>query len=197
MPIMKGFDASPMSRMILVRHAQPEIDPTRPAADWHLSEVGRHAAHELALVIGRFAPDRIVTSPEQRARETGAEIANVLGLAVATDDDLREQGFGPLPYLGDDAFRHAVRAHFLRPDEIVLGQESARDAGVRLAGAIDHAHQGSPETLNPSIVVTHGRILASFLSQLTGMDAIAIWESLRMPDALLVDLERGTFRAIH
>ncbi|MGI8486842.1 MAG: histidine phosphatase family protein, partial [Thermomicrobiales bacterium] len=134
--------------------------------------------------------------PEQKARQTGDEIAHVLGIPIASDEDLREQGIGTLPYLTDDAFRDAVRTHFKRPDEIVLGQESARDAGERLARAIGKAVARSPETLNPSIVVTHGRVLSSYLSQLTGMDAIAIWESLRMPDALVVDFETGIFRAI-
>jgi len=185
-----------MTSVIIVRHAQPEIDPSQPAAEWRLSEAGREATRELALVIGRFSPGRIVTSPERKAMETGGEIAAVLDLQVATEDHLGEQGLRNLPYLSDDAFRQAVRTHFLRPDEIVLGGESARDAGTRLARGIDNAHQYSPETLGPSIFVSHGRVLSSFLSRLTGMDAIVIWESLRMPDALLVDLERGTFRTI-
>lgn len=185
-----------MTSVIMVRHGQPEIDPSQPAADWPLSEAGREATRELALVIGRFAPGRIVTSPERKAMETGDEIAAVLNLQVATDHDLREQGLINLPYLSDDAFRQAVRTHFLRPDEIVLGGESARDAGARLARAIDNVREHSSETLRPSIFVTHGRVLSSFLSRLTGMDAIAIWESFRIPDALLVDLKRGTFRTI-
>ncbi len=193
---MSDTQASSTRSVILVRHAQPEIDPTTPAGDWHLSEIGRGTARELALVIGRFAPGQIVTSPEQKARQTGDEIAHVLGIPIASDEDLREQGIGTLPYLTDDAFRDAVRTHFKRPDEIVLGQESARDAGERLARVIDKAVARSPASLNPSIVVTHGRVLSSYLSQLTGMDAIAIWESLRMPDALVVDLETGIFRTI-
>lgn len=185
-----------MSRFLLVRHAQPEIDPEQPAAAWPLSETGRFAARELAFAIGRLAPGMVVTSAERKAVETGAEIAAVLDLGLTIDDSLGEQGLTSLPLLSDAEFRAAVEAHFREPERVVLGNESSAEAGQRLGRALDRLEQSASSVQGIPIVVTHGRALASFLARLTGDDAVATWRSLRMPEAFLVDPKPGTWRRL-
>ncbi|MGB3305048.1 MAG: histidine phosphatase family protein [Thermomicrobiales bacterium] len=183
-------------RSILVRHAQPEIDPERSATDWSLSESGRLAARELAFAIGSLAPGTVVTSPERKAVETGAEIAAMLDLGLTIDDDLREQGLMSLPFLSDAEFHEAVERHFREPERVVLGNESSAAAGRRLGRALNRLERSAVDVHGMPVIVTHGRVLASFLAQLTGDDAITIWRSLRMPDAFVADLTRGASRLI-
>ena len=183
-------------RSILVRHAQPEIDPERSAADWALSESGRLAARELAFAIVSLAPGVVVTSPERKAVETGAEIAAVLDLGLTIDDDLREQGLTSLPFLSNTEFREAVERHFRESERVVLGNESSAAAGQRLERALSQLERSAAGVHGMPVIVTHGRVLASFLARLTGDDAITIWRSLRMPDAFVADLARGASRLI-
>jgi hypothetical protein len=37
-------------------------------------------------------------------------------------------------------------------------------------------------------LVSHGRIMAAWIARLTGGDAFAFWQGLRMPDAFAIDL---------
>lgn len=67
-----------MTRVVLVRHAQPaaafdsELDPG-------LDDTGRRQAHALADELGMRAPVVVVTSPLRRARETAAPLAERWG----------------------------------------------------------------------------------------------------------------------
>lgn len=186
-----------MNRLFIVRHAQPEVDPSCPPAMWPLSPAGQQSARALAFDLGRWSPGPIVASPERKALETGNEMSAVLDLGVTTNDDLQEQGFGSVRFLADPAaFEAAVRDHYHEPLQAVLGDESSDAAARRLEDALDRILSAAPSSNGPPIVVTHGRILASFLSRLTGEDAFAIWKSLRLPDAMMVDLERRKFSTI-
>jgi len=186
-----------MNRLFIVRHAEPEVDPSFPAAMWPLSASGRQAARALAFDLARWSPGFIVTSPERKALETGNEMLAVLDLGVTSNDDLQEQGLGTVPFLADPAtFEVAVHEHFHDPLQAVLGDESSAASARRLEHALAGILAAGPSSNGPLIVVTHGRILASFLSRLTGKGAVSIWQSLRLPDAMMVDLERKTFSAI-
>jgi broad specificity phosphatase PhoE len=187
-----------MSRVLLVRHAEPEIIPAQPSELWTLSAKGRTSARELALKLGPLNPGVIVVSPESKAWQTGAEIAAVLDLGTVAHEGLREQSSGTAPWFDDPfAFKEAVRDHFARRDEIVLGDESVRDAAGRMQTAVDetlasHDAQGVP------VFVTHGRILSAWVTTVLGEPerAFEIWSELRLPDALLVDIERRTVQWI-
>ena len=75
-------------RLFIVRHAEAalgEPDDLRP-----LTEAGREQARRLGQ---RFAddgiqPDAVLSSPLLRARETAAEIAKAVGVAVEADERL-------------------------------------------------------------------------------------------------------------
>jgi broad specificity phosphatase PhoE len=57
---------------------------------FHLSELGREMAERIALVLGDRDIVHVVTSPLERAVETGAPVADKLGLTPALDDRLIE-----------------------------------------------------------------------------------------------------------
>ena len=50
--------------LILVKHALPEIIPTLPANQWHLSEVGRAQCALLADQLASYAPSALVSSSD-------------------------------------------------------------------------------------------------------------------------------------
>lgn len=86
------------TRMLLLRHGQTPLSVERrysgrgnPA----LTEIGRGQIDAAAKYLGeRGGIDAVVTSPLQRAYDTAAAAAKVLGLDVTVDDDLIETDFG-------------------------------------------------------------------------------------------------------
>ncbi|MGH3587412.1 MAG: NUDIX hydrolase, partial [Pseudonocardia sp.] len=85
----------PMSVVALVRHAKAgsrsqwnDDDARRP-----LSGSGREQARRLDLLLGLFGPDRIVSAPPLRCRESVAPLAARLDLPVDDEPLLGEAGY--------------------------------------------------------------------------------------------------------
>ncbi|RAV16273.1 bifunctional RNase H/acid phosphatase [Mycolicibacterium sp. GF69] len=86
------------TRFLLLRHGQTELSVERrysgrgnPA----LTDLGRRQAQAAARYLGqRGGVAAVITSPLQRAYDTAAAAAKVLGLDVSVDDDLIETDFG-------------------------------------------------------------------------------------------------------
>lgn len=182
-----------MQRLVLIRHAEPEIEAHVPASSWRLTARGEASTRRLATELAALAPDRLITSPERKAVETARVAADALGLPIAEDDRFAEQGAGPDEFIEDyREFRARVREFFSRPGEVVWRRESAQAARERFNAGVDDlvAAGGTP------VVVTHGRIMSAWLAAFTGGDAWDIWTGLRMPDLLDVDVEARAFRRV-
>src|SRR3954467_14097189 len=153
----------------LLRHGQTEHTPERRfsgSSDVPLSELGRAEARAGALSLKDRGLDAIVSSPLRRCRETAAAAADVLGLPVQVDDDLRELDFGEWEGLtGDEARARnplALRRFFGATDVRAPGGESIADVSARVGRArarILEKHAG--ETVR---VVSHVTPIKLFLA---------------------------------
>lgn len=184
-----------MPRVMLVRHAEPEIDVSLPAEQWVLTSRGRESAARLVSTLAEFAPTVIIASPELKAVETAQVLADGLGLDLELDTRFSEHGVGPMEFIEDyNEFRGLVRRHFGFPDEVVMRKESSRAAGDRFAAGVQERLAAAPESV--PVIVSHGRIVSSWLASLAGASAWEIWTELRMPDLIDVDLASNTFRTV-
>jgi 2,3-bisphosphoglycerate-dependent phosphoglycerate mutase len=165
--------------LLLIRHSVPEIDPARPAEDWQLSEEGRARCGPLAVELGAFEPRRLLSSPESKALETAELIAPALGLEVEVEADLREHERRSLPFLPRAEFVDRMSAFFARPDEIVVGEESAGAARARFAAVVDSISR-------PAAVVTHGTVIALFVAGSDPDGGFGFWQTLALPDVVKV-----------
>ena len=152
-----------MARLILIRHGESVANsemrfthgPHEP-----LSPRGREEALARGrLLLERFDPVAIYTSPFVRALETARLIGRVLGLEPVVVDALREQDFGELrgrPYAAlDDAARvRSGRWRYRPPGGETLEEVFAR-AGPAL-DAIAERHLGAEV-----VVVSHGGVMAA------------------------------------
>lgn len=180
-------------RVMLVRHAEPIVRPDQPASSWRLGPKGGAQAVDLAMRLFLHGPDLVVTSTEQKARDTGAIIAAELHLDCRNIDGFHEQGADTVPCIDDPAeFRETVRQHFEHLDHLVLGSESSHDAAIRSRESLNLVGERFPVARLP-LIVSHGRVMASFLGDLTGHDPWKIWTGLTMPDLVRVDLGAGRF----
>ncbi|MGH2503487.1 MAG: histidine phosphatase family protein, partial [Ktedonobacterales bacterium] len=126
--------------VILVKHARPQINPTQPAAQWALSEEGRHRCAALAGALARWQPEIIISSEELKAAQTAELTARHLDIRWRTSPNLHEHDRSNAPYLADEAaFQAQIAALFAHPDERMFGMESAHEALARFSHALDTA----------------------------------------------------------
>ena len=175
--------------LILIRHAEPVVDPGQPAAQWSLTPAGMEASRLLAIRLCALAPMCIVSSHERKAKATAEVIGGTLSIPVFEMPGFEEQGGNRIPFFADtEAFDRAVQRLFSTPDEVVLGQESANQAADRFAQALSSARATCPG--GTLACVSHGRVLCAFLARYFGVPAYSHWKRLGMPDAIMVDQQR-------
>ena len=73
-----------MNHLILIKHALPQIDETKPAPDWQLSDSGRASCTHLADALRPYKPDLLITSEESKARENGQLVAEHLQILYSS-----------------------------------------------------------------------------------------------------------------
>ncbi|MDN3354998.1 bifunctional RNase H/acid phosphatase [Actinomadura sp. DC4] len=82
---------------VLLRHGETPLSADKRFAgvgEIPLTETGVMQARAAAKALAGRSFDAIVSSPLGRTRQTAQEVADVLGLAVRTEDGLRETDFG-------------------------------------------------------------------------------------------------------
>ena len=172
-----------LGRLIMVRHGESEGNRDRRftlSPEVPLTELGRQQAREAAQRIAkRFTPDRIISSPYRRARQTSDIIAGELGLSIEVVHDLHERELGVLKgqsydllrdLAGQDSGYDPKRGWLWRPE----GGESYEDVRRRVSIAIDEIRERYPD--QELVVVSHGGVMLSMWAHLTG-----VWETAHMP----------------
>ena len=124
---------------------------------------------------------RFISSAEAKARETAAILAARLGL-----DAGRRRGPERAPARERSLPRQAglrrrrIRRLFAEPDALVFGQETATQAYTRFAGAVERALAAHPD--GDVALVTHGTVMTLYAERHAGVEPVAFWQALTMPD---------------
>jgi len=174
-----------MTRLILIRHSQPAIDPCVSPAQWPLSALGRQRCVPLARLLARYQPAALYASQEAKAAETAALVAHELGLPYHTRPGLHEHLRTIDDWLTEVEFKARIAALFAHPSEVVFGLESADQAHARFSAAVSSVLAEEP-TGTPAIV-THGTVLSLFVGRAAGLDPAALWSSLGLPALIVLD----------
>ncbi|MGI8551829.1 MAG: histidine phosphatase family protein, partial [Dehalococcoidia bacterium] len=133
------------TRLILVKHSLPDVDPAVPAARWRLSEEGRQRCLPLANQLAAYQPAAIIASTEPKATETAELVARHLHLPFTTAAGLHEHDRSSTAFLGPEEFQRAVQKFFRQRDTLVLGQETANQAEERFTAAVMEVLQPHPQ----------------------------------------------------
>ena len=168
--------------LFLVRHCQSSgQEPDAP-----LTPLGHQQAEQLADVLQERGVARIVSSPYTRAVQTAQPLATRLGLPLETDERLIERVLSTEPL---DDWREQLRAAWADHDLVLPGGESGRAATQRgMAALTDILASGH----RPTVVVSHGNLLALLLHAFDGRPGYATWEALSNPDLFEVTHEPPT-----
>lgn len=168
-----------MSRLILVRHAEP-VDDSRGlcygSLDFGLSPAGHEHARRIATALEGIEYGAVYASPRCRARETAQPLAVERGLGVVVDDDLREIDFGDFEGRRYEEIEETepvlYRAWMEFPTTIRFpGGESYADVSVRALRAFDRIRAAHP----CAAVVTHGGVIRAGLAAWLTMPGEAIF----------------------
>jgi len=134
-----------------------------------LNERGLAQAAALAAALRPFTPDRLIVSPQRRARETAAAIGEACGLAAHIDTDVDEVWLGrwqgkTYTELHDDP---DVHAYLSDPAHECDAVESLASLSARSAAAVTRL-RGSDS--RATVLVSHGDPLRALLVALLAID---------------------------
>jgi broad specificity phosphatase PhoE len=175
-----------MSKLILIKHAAPEVVPGISPEKWVLSERGRQSCAALAERLRTHQPGVIVSSTEPKAIETARLVSVELKAPHEAAADLHEHDRSNVPHLRSGEFISMVELFFRRPDELVLGKETAQRAEQRFAAAVQtiiktHA---KVDTIG---IVSHGTVIALFLARYATRPPFQIWREMGLPSFVVLD----------
>jgi len=112
-------------------------------------------------------PTHVLTSPYQRARQSADILADMLGVPVEIDRDLRERSYGVLAGEPYDRLRSAADYDpsvywEWRPP----GGETLVEVEARVGPALDRVVHGAPD--DDVVVVSHAAVLMALWHHVTG-----------------------------
>ena len=173
--------------VILVRHATTEPVAGVESAEWRLAESSVRECRALAEELRRFGPARIVTSDHHKAQATGALLARHLDLPCEVAAGLAEHDRTGVPFIEDPGeFLATLRRVFERPDEVVLGRETANEALERFRGAVRREVERRPD--ERLVLVGHATVMALLVASHNDLEPFEFWNSIEMPEALVLEL---------
>jgi broad specificity phosphatase PhoE len=179
-----------VAKLVLVKHAPPEITPSVASPRWVLSEEGRGRCDWLAAQLADLGVVELYASLEPKALETAALVGVHLGLEVRPRRDLQENDRTELGFRPLDELRARIRRFFDEPTTLVLGRETAEAAGRRFETAVAALlAQAGDRTI---AVITHGTALTTLVARYNPIEPFAFWDSLTVPSC--VPLDAATFR---
>jgi probable phosphoglycerate mutase len=160
---------------VLWRHGQTVWNAERRfqgQSDIPLNETGQAQAERAARLLAALRPDLIVSSDLSRAASTAAALAQLTGLEVTLDKDLRERHGGGWEGLNDAEIRArypAEHASWSPPD----GEPSAVVA-ERVGGALQRiadrlTENGRDQASGLAVVASHGAALRLGMSRFLGL----------------------------
>lgn len=191
-PAPPGPGEGTPTRIVLVRHGVTDFtvasrldgrggsDPSlNTAGQAQAAAAGRATAHLLG-----GAPARVVTSSLARARETGAAVAEAIGVTPAVDPDWDEQDFGDwdgasIPDLVRDQ-ADALTALRVDPAYARPGGESHDQLAARVVAAFDRIVAAGGTT----VVVCHRKPIMCVLAHVLGIPHDKVWRLAAAPGSL-------------
>ncbi len=170
-----------LTRLVLVRHAMPVVEPAVSSELWQLGNEGRSAAKALRPRLAQ--PAYLVASDEPKAIQTLQELASRLD--VATDPGFREVR-RPHAWSADYASLARAYVEGLRHD----GWEDHADVVGRFAAAVARHATIAAARRHPLVIGTHGLAPTVWLASIMPLDPspATFWERLTFPDLIDVDL---------
>jgi len=182
-----------VAKLYIVRHAQVNVDFSVPSHEWEISEEGIRATKDLVSGETWNGVRRIYHSPEPKAAATARIISDITSIPTRLMNELHELRI-PTIHPAEEFVRRVGTYLEGFPDQEF---EDWDQATTRILGCV---HKIISEANGSSVaMVSHGRILTVLFSHLLKRRmTVWEWQSIRLPDVSVIDLdtwrvERGFF----
>ena len=183
-----------MRSLVLVKHSMPEIEYDKLASAWRLGEIGRRRSELLAAQLRGFNPSVVWCSREPKAVETAEIVAGAFGIPVHVADGLEEHHRDDVPFFPtQEEFEAAVESFFCKPEQLVLGTETAEQALGRFTAAIDNVTEAEQ---SDTIVITHGTVMTLYVASVFAVRRMCFWKRLGLPSVVVLTLPEMQMHAI-
>ena len=176
-----------MAKLLLIKHARPEVDPTVASEEWRLGAEGRDGAKRLADRLESYRFARLYSSVEPKALETAQIIARSRDLSVCEHPDLHEHDRRNVPHMASREFISMVALFFSQPGARVLGNETADEAYARFGAAVDGVL--AKEKSGDVGIVTHGTVISLFAQRRAGVEPFGLWRRMGLPSYIVLETE--------
>lgn len=150
-------------KIIFLRHAETEKDPTVNAADWILSEQGMADACAIAALDSMSEVECIFSSTERKAILTATPLAEKLALSIIPLPGFDEVRRGDT-FLSHEAFEAEKERQLLDMEYAAFGGETGTEALERFEKAIAAVSNEYPD--KTILIVTHGTVLNMYFAVL-------------------------------
>ncbi|TXT55891.1 MAG: hypothetical protein BAJATHORv1_30274 [Candidatus Thorarchaeota archaeon] len=172
-------------KIYFLRHAETKLDFDTPVSDWVLSERGHGQARTVADSGIFDSVVRIISSAEQKAKNTAQYVCERLGVELESTDQLNELYRGKEAYMTQDQYRMAVKNLFETGQ--VLDWESLDSVICRVSSYVDSLYANS--NLDDILIVAHGINLTAYFAQLQNVldRAFERWMQLDFCDYGIVE----------
>jgi broad specificity phosphatase PhoE len=162
-------------QLLLIRHALPLRSGPGEGADPELSDVGWQQARRLPKALDRHPIKRVVSSPQRRALQTAAPVADVLGLDVEIDDRLAEYDRDLAHYVPIEQIRIEYPEEWDRLAAGHLPSGVDEDAFVkRVFDAVDDVVAGGDHD-DTVAMFGHGGVINVILHRILGTERLLLF----------------------
>ncbi|EME15608.1 histidine phosphatase family protein [Rhodococcus triatomae] len=158
-------------QLLLIRHALPErlVSEAAPA-DPALTAEGHAQAARVPGALAPYPVARIVSSPQLRARQTAAPLAEARGLEIDVDKDLAEYDSELDHYIpiheaktaAPEAYARILAGHLPEFVDVDAFRARVLDAMGRVVADADHE--------DTVVVFAHGGVINIYLQHLLGLE---------------------------
>jgi broad specificity phosphatase PhoE len=173
-----------MRKLILIKHARPQIDPNKPSEEWELGDEGRGGATALVERLRRQEFDHLFSSTEPKAVQTAQILGHALNRPFEQLADLHEHDRRDVPHMDSREFISMIALFFKQPDCLVLGHETADEAAARFEAAVDRVLEN---TTGDVTIVSHGTVISLFAHRRAGLEPFGLWRRMGLPSFIVLE----------
>jgi probable phosphoglycerate mutase len=159
-------------QLLLIRHALPLRSGPDEGADPQLSDVGFEQACRLPKALDRHPITRVLSSPQRRAIQTAAPVADALGQNVQIDDRLAEYDKDLAYYVPIEQIRIEFPQEWERLAAGHLPGGVDEDAFIKRVFAAVHDVVARGDHDDTVAVFSHGGVINVILHRILGTERL-------------------------
>lgn len=179
-------------KIVFIRHSKSLVNPNIPITSWGLSEEGVELARKLNSIAQIKTIEVVYSSLQPKALETAVLATENLGIPVEKDNNLTESTSFTNKFVSLKELEENTRKYYAEKTLSINDGETFVQAQERFWKALQGIVKKEQDKESIGIV-SHGNILAGFVSQITSEDPFEIVEKIAQPDVAVFDWNTKQF----